>query len=141
MADQPTVEQARAHLTRAAALDRDARRNSRWYGRYLATFAVAFAGLTLLLGLVPSLAVRVTLFATLWPVFVLGMVLWALRQRTASRNVGRRTVPYWVGSGGSYGIALIVGTPSRIGDVAYWVPAALLVAAPLAVGAWRESQR
>ena len=40
-----------------------------------------------------------------------------------------------------YAVALFAGTPRMIGNVAFWVPAALVVAAPLALGAWRERGR
>jgi hypothetical protein len=46
--------------------------------------------------------------------------------------------PYWVVAMACYAVALFAGTPGRLGQVSYWVPAALIVAAPFLVGAVRE---
>jgi hypothetical protein len=52
-------------------------------------------------------------------------------------------VAFGVGLGGHgvlYAVTLWVGDPAQLGRVTYWVPAAVLVALPLAAAAWRERQ-
>ncbi len=136
-----TRERAAADLARAGRAADHVRGESRWMVRYLAVFAAGFAVLTLVLGLVEPLWLRLTVAGALWIPLVAGMVIWALSQRAAARGVGRRVVWGWVGSGGLYALALTVGTPGLLGNALYWVPAAVVVALPLAVVAWREARR
>lgn len=114
---------------------------TRWFVRYLAVFAAGFGVLTLVLGLVDPLWLRLTISGVLWIPLVIGMAWWAFHQRATASGVGRRALPGWVGSGVLYAVALFVGTPGQLGNPAYWVPAAVVVALPLAIAAWRESRR
>ncbi|WP_300012512.1 hypothetical protein [Pseudonocardia sp.] len=129
---------ALAHADRSAAR---VRTQTRWFVRYLAVFAAGFGVLTLVLGLVQPLWLRLTISMALWIPLVAGMAWWAQRQRATAGGAIRRTVPGWIGTGALYAAALFVGTPGQLGNPAYWVPAAVVVTLPLAVVAWRESRR
>lgn len=107
-------------------------------GGFLAVFGVAFAVLTLLLGLVEPLSLRMTVLSVGWPLLIGGMVVWSSRRPASLRGTSSRVVKYWVGTAVLYGIVLFVGTPGRIGEPVYWIPAAILVATPLLVGAVLE---
>lgn len=137
MADELTREQAAAELARADTAAGRVRAGSRWIATYLVVFGVGFGAVTLLLGLVQPLALRMTIFAVCWPILIVGMVIWSRRQPAAPR--GRLVGVWgWIGTGVLYGVALFVGTPTLIGRVEYWVPAAIVVALPLCVAGWRE---
>lgn len=136
-----TPSQAAADLARAEGAAGRIRTESRWMARYMAVFAVGFAVLTLILGLVEPLWLRLTLSGMLWVPLVVGMVWWALRRRSVMQHVGRRFVAGWAGTGGLYAIVVAVGTPGQLGNAAYWVPGAVLVAVQLGATAWRESRR
>lgn len=101
-------------------------------------FAAGFGAATLVLGLVEPVALRMSLWGVAWVLLVTGMVVWAKRRPASLRGTSRRIAVYWAGTVLLYTVALFVGTPRFIGQPLYWVPAALLVAAPLAVGAFRE---
>jgi hypothetical protein len=101
-------------------------------------FAAGFGVATLVLGLVQPFALRMSLWAVAWVLLVGGMIWWAWRRPANLRGTTRRVAGYWVGTGLLYGVALFVGTPRLIGQPLYWVPAALVVAAPLAFGSVRE---
>lgn len=103
---------------------------------YLAVPGAGFAVMTLVLGLT-SLGPAV-LPAIFIPVMMVGV--WASRQPAVMANTGRRLAPYWVGTGLLYAVALAVGINRFKGEPGYWVPAAILVGAPLIIGAWRESR-
>lgn len=136
-----TRERAAADLDRARRAAGRVRTESRWMGTYLAVFAVGFGVLTLVLGLVSPLWLRMTVAGALWIPLVVGMVVWAVRRRASDRGTGRRVLWGWLGTGGLYALALVVGTPARLGEPLYWVPAAVVVALPLAAAAWREARR
>lgn len=136
-----TRDQAAADLARAGQAAGRMHTEARWMARYLAVFAAGFAALTLILGLVEPLWLRLTISGALWVPLVAGMVAWAMSRRTSPRGVGRRALWGWVGTGVLYAAALVVGTPGQLGNPAYWVPAAVLVALPLGVTAWREARR
>lgn len=136
-----TRERAAADLAHAEQAAGRIRLESGWMARYLAVFAAGFGTLTLILGLVEPFWLRMTISGVLWVALVTGMVVWASRRRAAPSGGMRRTVWGWIGTGVSYAVALFVGTPAQLGNVAYWVPAAVVVALPLAVVAWRERRR
>jgi hypothetical protein len=138
MAEEITTEQAKADLARADDVAGRVRRHARWMWLYLAVFAAGFGGITLILGLVQPLWLRMTIFGVLWPYLVVGMVVWSRQQPAASRDGRRRALWAWVATPVLYSAAVWVGTPSQLGRVAYWLPAAVVVAVPLAVAAWRE---
>ncbi len=134
--DRATADLARADLATARV-----RREARWAVRYLAVFAVGFAVLTLVLGMVFPLWLRLTVAGALWIPLVTGTVLWAKRRRASSRGVGTRLGWAFGLTGALYTAAVVVGTPAQLGNTAYWLPAALVVALPMAVAARLEARR
>lgn len=141
MATDVSPEQAAADLARAGLAAGRISRQSRWMVHYTAVFATGFGVLTLVLGLVGPLWLRMTISGVLWAGLVSGMLMWARRRPATSRGVGRRVTWGWIGTGVLYGAALFAGTPGQLGNVAYWVPAAIVVTLPLAAASWRESRR
>jgi len=136
-----TREQAATDLDNAERAAARVQKQSRWLAWYSGTFAAGFAALTLMLGLVEPAWLRAVMSAVLWLPLVAGMVLRAGRRPTTARGAGRRVVPGWVGSGVLFAVALFVGVPTQQGNLAYWLPAAAVVALPLVVVAWREARR
>lgn len=144
MADMDTDmsrERAAADLARAATATGRLREESRWAVRYFAVFAVGWAVLVLVLGLVFPLWLRMTIAGALWIPLVIGMVVWALRRRAAARGTGWRSAGAFGVTGVVYAVALFVGTPAQLGNAAYWVPAAVAVALPMVVAAVLEARR
>jgi hypothetical protein len=136
MTDPLSPSQAQADLARA---DESARRigtRARWMSVYLAVFGVGFGTLTLVLGLAGS--VSMTVLMPLWAALIAVMVVWSRRQLATRRGTGRRVAGYWVGTSVLYGAALFAGLSRFPGRPAFWIPAALVVAAPLLAGAIRE---
>ena len=133
-----TPEAARAALDSAAAAHEGVRSRSRWMPTYMAAFGLGFGGIALVLGMVESFAWRMGLFASIWIVFVTAMVRWAATRRASARNAGRRLVLPWLGTSVLYAAALLVGTDRFQGEIAYWGPAAIIIALPLVLGALRE---
>jgi hypothetical protein len=138
MSGEMTNEQAAADLARAEQANERVRSRARWMSAYLGVFAVGFGALTLILGLVTPLWLRMTISSVLWAPLVVGMVWWTRQQPAAPRDWCRRGGWGWAGTGVLYGAALWIGTPGLLGRVEYWVPAAVLVTIPLALAAWRE---
>lgn len=135
---EPTPTAAREALTSAAGSAERVRAQARWMSTYLAVFGIGFGVLTLLLGLVQPLSLRIAAMSLGWPLLVAVMVGWAARRPASLKGTSTRVTKYWVGTAGLYGVALVIGTPRLIGEWLYWVPAAALVAAPLLAGAVRE---
>ncbi|MDQ1654073.1 MAG: hypothetical protein QOI35_3273 [Cryptosporangiaceae bacterium] len=136
MTDPLSPSQAQADLARA---DESARRigtRARWMSVYLAVFGVGFGALTLVLGLAGSASMTVVM--PLWGVLIAVMVVWSQRQLATRRGTGRRIAGYWIGTSVLYGVALFAGLSRFQGRPAFWIPAALVVAAPLLAGAFRE---
>lgn len=136
MTDPLSPSQAQADLVRA---DESARRigtRARWMSVYLAVFGVGFGVLTLVLGLAGPASMVVVM--PLWGVLIVVMVVWSHRQLATRRGTGRRIAGYWIGTAALYGIALFAGIERFPGRPAFWIPAALAVAAPLLTGAIRE---
>lgn len=135
-----TNEQAAAELARAGQVGERVRSRARWMSIYLGVFAIGFGVVTLILGLVAPLWLRMTIFGVLWPGLIGGMVWWAHQQPAVPRGGWCRQGGWgWAGTVVLYGAALLIGTtPGLLGRVEYWVPAAVLVTTPLALAAWRE---
>jgi peptidoglycan/LPS O-acetylase OafA/YrhL len=137
MADELAREQAISGLARADVAAGRVGRHARWMATYFTVFGLGFGAVTLILGLMQPLALRMTIFATCWPVLMIGMLLWARGQRAAPR--GRfRGMRAWIATGILYGVVLVVGMPAFEGRVGYWVPAAVVIALPLCAAGWRE---
>lgn len=141
MAHDVTREQAASDLADADRAAGRVRRQSRWMARYMGAFAAGFAVLTLILGLVEPRWLSWPASGVLWAGLTTAMVVWANRRPATARGVGRRALWGWLGTGVLYGVALFAGIPGQLGNLAYWLPAAAVVALPLAVAAWREARR
>ncbi len=144
MADMDTDmsrERAAADLARAATATDRVRDESRWAVRYFALLGAGWAAITLVLGLVFPLWLRMTVAGVLWIPLVTGLVVWAVRRRASSRGVARHNAWAIGATSVLYGAAIIIGTPGQLGNAAYWVPAAVLAALPLAVAAVLEARR
>ncbi len=137
----PEPGEAAAALDRVDRAGRAVRRGTRWIATSPGLFAAAFAGVTLLLGLLPTSSSARGLISPAWVVLVTLSVMWAQRQPAKSRGLARRTAPYWAGTIALYGVVLFVGVRAYPQRSAFWLPAAAMVAAPMAYGAWREAHR
>ena len=136
-----TTEQAAADLVRARQSAEQVRARAQWSARYLGVFAAGFAAITLILGLMHPFWLRMSVWGAVWGVLVVGMVAWARSQPAHPEGSRRwRSAWAWAGTGVLYGVTLWVGDPAQLGRMTYWVPAAVLVALPLAAAAWRERQ-
>jgi len=129
---------ARAALVAATHSAAQVRTRAQWMSTYLAAFAGGFAGVTLLLGLMRPVWLRMILFGLAWPLLIVSMQMWAARRPAHLHATRRRVAKYWIGTGALYGAVLVVGTPALLGRALYWIPAAVLVATPLLIGSWRE---
>lgn len=135
-----TPLQAREALHRAAAASEKVASSSRWTSTYLAVFALAFAAATMIIGLVQPPSLGMLIFGALWVMITLVMVRWANQQRVTRQGSCRRLPPYWLISGGVFAVVLFTGLAYWPGQVLYWIPAAVLVGVPMAIGAVRERQ-
>ncbi len=133
-----TPDAARAALDSATSVQESVRARAGWMGFYMTAFGVGFGGAAFLLGMVEQFWWRMGLFLGIWLVFVLAMVRWAATRPASLQTSMRRTAPAWIGTGVLYGAALFVGTGRFQGEIAFWGPAALLVAVPLVIGGLRE---
>lgn len=138
MNNRITPDEARAALDSAATTSGRVRAHARWMSTYLAVYSAGFFALVLVLGLVDNVPVRVWIACVGWVGLMVATVFWARRRAATLPGTGWRTAPYWIATSVLYAAALIVGFPEREGQVWYWVPAAIIVALPNAIGALRE---
>ncbi|MGC4748370.1 hypothetical protein ACLQ28_22350 [Micromonospora sp. DT201] len=124
-------------LARAASIAAQAQIQSRWLVTFLALLGAAFGGITAALGLLGSTPARVAAITVIFFLVVGGLLIWYFRQRVIPRDLGRRYVPFMMATCSLYVVTLGVGRPLFTDRPEYWVPAAVLVALPLLVGAWR----
>lgn len=141
MNNRITPDEARAALDSAATASSRVRAQSRWMGTYLAVFAVAYLVLTLMVGLVESTPFRLIVGIGGWIVLVVVMIWWIGRRPAMPTGSAWHIAWYWFGTGLLYPAAVLVGLPDREGQVSYWVPAAIVVALPMAIGALLERRR
>ncbi|MCB7135931.1 hypothetical protein [Cellulosimicrobium marinum] len=126
---------ARDRLDHAARLTATTRAAAwRWVRTYLTAWAAGSIALVLAIGLGGPVGLLVGLSG--WAALVTVGVLWVRRQGFSDAAAGRR-----IGTGAglwsaTYGAALAVGLLAFPDAVAYWVPAALVTAAPLLAAAW-----
>ncbi len=139
MSDDLSPDDARAALAAAEASSARVRGPARWMSVYLGVFGVAFGVLTLLLGMVQGRPARAVLLAG-WAVLCLGVVAWAARRPAHLAGTAARTGRYWMLTAVLYGIALAVGLPQDDAGLGYWLPAAVVVALPMLIGAVREAR-
>lgn len=141
MSDELNSAQAATELSQADAVARRVRDQSHWMTIFFAVFAVCFAAVTLIVGLVAPLpgmlapvVVSTVVFVAL---LVAGMVVWAWTRPAMPRGRGRG-VWAWAITAALYPAALNIGTSTHQTRPVYWIPAALIVAIPLTIAAWRE---
>jgi hypothetical protein len=132
-----TPSQGADDLTRAASVAARLQAQTRWLAAFLALLGVAFGTLTILLGLVGSTPARVAVITASFLLLIGGLVVWYFRQRVFPRDLPRRYVPFMMATCSLYGAALAVGLPRFAQRPEYWLPAGVVVALPLLVGAWR----
>jgi hypothetical protein len=132
--------EAQAALRAADSAATRTRHRARWGATSLAVFGVGWAAMTLALGLTDLMLKRPFVLPAIGSAFMLLMGVWASRQPAVLAESGRRALPCWIGSGLFYTVALAVGVNRFKGEPGYWIPAAVLVGAPLIIGAWRESR-
>ena len=135
-----TSSKAQVALRAAESAAARMRRPARWLTTYTAVFGMGFVAMTLLLGLSDLNRNVPGVLPAMWGVLMVAMMIWARRQRASVAGIGRRVAPYWIVSGLLYLAALVVGVNRFHGEPSYWIPAAVVVGAPLIVGAWRESR-
>lgn len=123
-------------LRDSAGLAARTRRQGRWYARYMTVFALGFAAMTLLLGLGPQRPWWVAVMLGVWTVVVVVMLAWAARRPVRPVVGPRRYLFGWVGTGVFYGVALFVGLGRGL-PFWVWLLAAVVVALPLLLAAWR----
>ena len=138
MNNQITPSDARSAIGAAESAAARTRRSARWVAKYIGVFGAGFAAMTLLLGLTRLSTNIPAVLPTLWGGLIVVMLIWAHRQRAIASGLGRRIPFYFIASGLLYTVALVVGITRFKGEPAYWIPAAIIVGAPMIVGAWRE---
>lgn len=139
MTEQITSSEAQAALRAAAVASARIRPAARWMATYVALFGLVFAGITLLLGLTDLIRTRPFVLVVTFFVLEGGILLWARRQRATLTGTGRRVALSFIGMGLLYVAVLVVGVNRFQGEPAHWIPAAVVVAAPMFFGAWREA--
>ncbi len=129
----PTAAHARSQLGRAGSAGAQLAARGRWFRAYLLAFGLGSLALVVLLGL----GDRGVMVAAMvgWGVLVAVMAVWASRQRVQLAGAGRRLTAAFAVWGVLYGLTLVIGLSLAPGAPAFWVPAALVVAAPLLVAA------
>ncbi|RSS70745.1 hypothetical protein [Streptomyces sp. WAC06614] len=127
-------------LGRVADLERAARRGSGWYATYLTVFAAGQLVLVPMALLWHGLAAATT-FAVLQVVLVGGMSAYAAKQRVMRRGFGMRhglIIGVW---GLLFALTVLLGLHAFADQVGFAVVAALVCAAPPALGALAERRR
>ncbi|MFE1765066.1 hypothetical protein ACWDBF_33765 [Streptomyces angustmyceticus] len=140
MSEYASKDAAAAALDRMQRLSSTVRDGARWYVRYQLVYGCASAVLVLSIGLLDR-PYGVTIGIGLWCVAIAGLSVYAARQRVARRGFGRRhgiMIALW---GLLYGVVLAPGTMWFPGNLAWWVPGALVVALPGLIGAYLEARR
>lgn len=132
-----TPEAARDALAHAARTSDRLRARARWASTKLAVTGVGMGLVTLAVGLVEQDLVALAVFAA-WGALVAGTAWWERRRTAHLPGTPERTARYWVMSFALYAVAIACGVARPAGDVGFWVPAAVAVAAPMLVGAVRE---
>jgi hypothetical protein len=136
--DPAMAAAALAHANQAgvAALDAVRRAGSGWTPHFLATYGAASVVFMILIGTLRGVSGDIA-FGVSWVAFGAICTWFSNRQsvcwRGFDRLVGVSFIAYFV----LWAIAGGVGFNFFSHQAAYWVPAALVVSAPLFAGAWR----
>jgi hypothetical protein len=121
-------------LMQAARLSDQARRSTRWYGRYLLVFAAGSFVVSVLTGAVPG-PYGVLVTTLLWAAFLLVTTLWIARKKTAIRGMTRLHLPVMVCWGLVWTANVLVGEHYFADRVGWWVLGGIAIALPPVVGA------
>lgn len=131
-----TADQARAALADATSSAARLRQRARWASTQLQVLGLGMGAITVAVGLIESKVIGAAVFVA-WGVLALVMHRWSGRRSAHLTGTTSRTARYSALSFALYGVAIAAGGGSY-GDPTYWVPAAVLVAVPMLVGAFRE---
>lgn len=138
----PSPQEAAAVLALAESSTRTTRlRGARWVRTYLLGWGLGSIGLVLAIGMGGQVGFFVGMAA--WAALVTIGVTWASRQGFLAQGSRRRLAVAAATWAVVYGATLVVGLPGQAGNLAYWLPAALVSAVPMVVVAlWprREEQ-
>jgi hypothetical protein len=132
-----TPDAARDALANAARTSDRLRARARWASTKLAVTGIGMGLLTLAVGLIERDVLAIAVFAG-WGGLIAALSWWERRRTAHLPGTAQRTSRYWAASFGLYAVAIACGVSRPDGDTAYWVPAALVVALPMLVGAVRE---
>lgn len=132
-----TPEAARAALADAARTSDRLRARARWASTKLAVQGLGLGVVTATIGLAESKLVGATVFVA-WGVLVAATAWWERRRTAHLAGTRERTSRYWALSFALYAVAIACGVARPDGDTAFWLPAAVVVALPMLVGAARE---
>lgn len=132
-----TPDAARDALANAARTSDRLRARARWASTKLAVTGIGMGLLTLAVGLVEKDVLAIVVFAA-WGGLVAATAWWERRRTAHLPGTPERTGRYWAMSFALYAVAIACGVARPDGDVAFWVPAAVVVAVPMLVGAVRE---
>ncbi|MFI0908109.1 hypothetical protein ACH4TE_32040 [Streptomyces sioyaensis] len=131
---------AMAALARAQELGSTVRDGTKWYAWYQAIFGGAAAVMVLSIGLIGG-PYGVGIGCGIWTTVIIGLSVYAARQRVARLGFQRRHASLIIVWGLLYGGVLSAGLIWFPGVVAWWVPGALLVALPGLIGGYLETRR
>lgn len=132
-----TPDAARDALANAARTSDRLRARARWASTSMAVTGVGIGLLTLAVGLVRHDGLALAVFAA-WGLLVAATAWWVRRRTAHLPGTPERTSRWWGASFALYAVAIACGVSRPEGDVTFWVPAAVVVATPMLVGAVRE---
>lgn len=133
IAPLPDPAQAQGALRDAAAARSALAVRGGWPRGYLLAFAAGSLVVVPLIGLAGAAGLVVAM--CLWVVLISVMVSWAQRQRVHPRDGRSRQGWAWATWALLYGAAIFLGEFFFPGRPAFWIPAAVVVAASMAVWA------
>jgi len=137
--DDPTRTEVEAALADATTARRALAARGNWLRTYLLVFAAGSVAVVLLIGLGGRRGATIAMM--LWLFLVAAMSWWGVRQQVILRGHKRRSFLAFGGWGVLYGTTLLVGLYLFADQPAFWVPAAVITAAPLVLAAcWPTSR-
>ncbi|MGG7572131.1 hypothetical protein [Streptomyces sirii] len=134
------AQDAAAALARAQELRSTVKDGTKWYVRYQVIYGCASALLVLAIGLLGR-PHGVALGIGFWCAVVVGLSVYAARQRVARLGFGRRHSGMIIAWALLYGAVLVPGMIWFQDAAAWWVSGALVVALPGLIGGYLEARR
>ncbi|AQZ62596.1 unnamed protein product [[Actinomadura] parvosata subsp. kistnae] len=131
---------AAAALAHADGLGAKVRQRSQWYGRFLVLYSVAAFFVVLVIGLNPGPVGAIASMA-IWAPALTGLVVYAFKQPVTRAGFTRRHLLIIGSWTALYLAVLFPGTAWFEGNLAWWLPGALVVAIPGLIGAYVEVRR